>query len=218
MLYKYRVGPRLGRQVNILRDNDKRERFVNGITSIHFLEKFSEKMREIGYKNYSVNEFGLVCFELGSVFSESEIKEMLEQSRREHELFHDTIKPAVSFPEIYSHFLQLARILPKKIQKMEPTQRELFGRALGLDLNRMGQVYYGVANGRMNKDEAQYEFLCLVDDMLGTLVIIDEAGLMPEAGLLRLGTIIADLRSAVNKMYEKKPNRIEKDIGVKATP
>ena len=44
LFYKYRIGPRIGRKVKILRVNNKRERFNHGIASIHWLDVFAKRM------------------------------------------------------------------------------------------------------------------------------------------------------------------------------
>lgn len=213
LIYKYRIGPRLGRKPKIQRDNDKRERFINGITSIHWLEKFSEVMKGIGYEKYDVGEYGVVSFDLGQKFSEVEIRELREQGRRERELFQDMVKPVRSFPEIYAHFIQLAQILPKKVQKMEMVQRELFGKHLALNLVKIGEIYYRLTDGLMNEKDAKIALEKTINDMLAVLVIIDEAGLMPEVGLLRIGTILADLKDATERMFEKKLDKRAEEVG-----
>ena len=52
LIYKYRIGPRMGRKVKILRDNGKRERFTHGVVSIHWLQVFAENMKGLGYLGY----------------------------------------------------------------------------------------------------------------------------------------------------------------------
>ena len=71
-------------------------------------------------------------------------------------------------------------------------------------LTKIGSIYYSLANGVISTEEAKMVFSRIVDEMQAISAIMDEAGLMPEAGLLRIGTILADLREAVDKMYEKK--------------
>lgn len=216
LLYKYRIGPRLGRKVKVLRDSDKREKFMHGISSIHWLDDFTKKMAELGYNDYSEIDGGVIIFELGKEYSEQEIKELAAQAKRERELAQDTIKPKRSFPEIYGTYIGLAKILPMKIRKMDAVYRDIIGKELVKKFVSISEMYYRMANGHAEVDITRNEMLITIDDMLGILAVIDEIGAIPEVGVLRLGTGLISLKEAAEKMYEKKINRKYDEIGSEA--
>lgn len=216
LLYKYRIGPRLGRKVKILRDSDKREKFMYGISSIHWLDEFAKRMAELGYKDYSETESGVVIFELGKEYTAQEIKELATQAKRERELLQDTIRPKKCFPEVYGMFIELAKILPIKIRKMDSVYRDIMGKELMAKLISIGGIYYRMADCHMDVNKARNEMLTRIDDMLGLLAIIEEVEAIPEAGVLRLGTSLINFKEAVKKMYEKKVCHKYNEIGSEA--
>lgn len=216
LFYKYRIGPRLGRKVKVLRDSDKREKFMYGVSSIHWLDEFAKKMAGLGYADYSEVESGVVIFELGKEYSAQEIKELAAQVKRERELLQDTIRPKRCFPEVYGIYIDLAKILPMKVRKMDNVFRDIMGRDLTKKLIEIGGIYFGMANGHIDVDAARNKMLIAIDNMLGALAVIEEIGAIPEAGVLRLGTGLVNLKEAVEKMYEKKVSHKYDEIGSEA--
>lgn len=139
LFYKNIVGPRLGRKdVKIRKDADMNHRFKGGVVAVHWKKRFIVRMIEAGYEEFEENELGMLFFDLGNKFTVEEIERYRTKEKREAEKLNRIITLKNSFPDLYGLYLQLARLLPLKLKRMNPVYREMFQAEL---IDNYGKIF-----------------------------------------------------------------------------
>lgn len=198
LLYKYVVGPRLKKKPVIRKDSDLQHRFKHGIVAVHWGDKFINDVDTIGLRARRI-DYGIIVVEMERSYTANEIGEMHKQEKSEQNKVAKIVMPEKNYPDLYGQIRQLVRLLPPKIKKMNIAYREVIGnRALEIMI-RLVEVYFQMANGRMQIAKAREEMLKQVDNMMALIVIIDENQLFDVITRARIGEVLVEIKLAIKR-------------------
>ena len=204
LIYKYFIGPRLGKRGKIRPDTERRCRFYDGILSVHWRDQFLAGMKELGYTDYRENvELGIIIYDLGKSWSLKELGEWRKKEREEWEKLNVILKPKRALPELYSMILKLVKLIPPRIPKLPKRQQKVMGERLMKKLTDLYTLYLKMANGRMALEKAKQEMLETVDEMSAILLIIKEDAMWGTTHCLRIGEVLADTKEIVEKQLKE---------------
>ncbi len=205
LFYKNVIGPRMGRKdIKIRKDSDMNHRFTGGVTSVHWKQKFIEKMIQLGYERFEENELGILFFDLETKFSPNEIEGFREQEKRNKARVNQMVLPKNAYPELYGLFLQLARLLPPKIKRLHPAYRDMFQTEFITNLIKISKNYTRMANGEVGKSIALDGIVDASNSLLALLIIIAENGLFGIAECAKIGEILVDLKATAERCLMEK--------------
>lgn len=199
LFYKYYIGPRLRKSPTIRRDADLSHRAKSGVIALNSKEKFIERMDGLGYKKYQESELGLLIFDLGKKFTTAELNEFKKQSRAAADKFNSIITPKENFPDIYARITELIKLTLPKLSHFNPAYRELIGCTMADNITALAATYLRFANGVIQASEAKTKFSYIVMGLRAQLLVISENRILNYDDLARIGGVIADLESVIEK-------------------
>lgn len=142
---------------------------------------------------------GLLIVDLNFHYTAQEIHKLANQEKAERTKINQILQPKSPHPQLYGLFLNLARILPVKVHKMEISYRQTFGINLNQSLTAIFKIYTRTANGLLPQSVAKQKLLELIDDISAVLIILNEIKALDVSTESRLGTLISDIRITIEK-------------------
>ncbi|MBR5621299.1 hypothetical protein IKW75_02355 [Candidatus Saccharibacteria bacterium] len=199
LFYKYFVGPRLRKAPAIRFDTDLQHKTKTGVVSVNTKEKFIENMAKLGYDKYQESELGLTIFDLGKKFTDKEIEEFKKQNKKIADEFNSVIKPKNNIPEIYVKIVELAKLVTPKMKHLDLVYREMIGKRLTENIERLAAAYLKFANGLIMDESARAQMMGLIMEIRAGLIMLTEARILNYSDAARIGGLAAELEMAIVK-------------------
>ncbi len=199
VFYKTLVAPRLGRKAQVMSDPDEEHKIGGGIVTIRCGNKLIEDVKKIEYVAERI-ELGVIVIDIIKEYTEKEIAQMRAVINGELNQVKKIIKPKETFPKIINAINELLRVVPSKIRKLHESYRDIYAKELMEPLAEMVKIYYRMSNGRMEKRDAKLELLKRTDDVVATIHMLDEGGLLSITARARMGENIVKIRGAVEEL------------------
>lgn len=197
VIYAYEIGPRMGRHPKLRHDmdsGDKETKFKGGICSIADLDLFESKLSELGILKTDSMVEGLIFFKLNREYSKSEMHEMRKQEQKRVDQLNSLLYSKVLYPDIHMPIIELLRIVPVKVRKMERIYRDMFGSAMVGSVMRLARLYAAMTHGDMKELDAAKKMNAELNVLLVQTSMFNELGVWDIPICMRIGTIVVGLK------------------------
>lgn len=216
IIYAYDIAPMIGRrQAEIKPDFDLGDcKFRRGMVSIGDLPLLTTLLEQKNIKRVERENDNddVVYFKLNRVYSDDDIKALLEMHRNEREELNKIVYANVVFPDVHSKLLTLKTMTYRKVMKLDRSDRAVLQDRLLDPVLNLSAIYSQMAHNDLDVHEAAMRMMGEIDIFFDRLSFISELDLIEISSIVRLGKTATELKLLVKgKMlnYVPKEERAE---------
>ena len=209
IIYVHEIAPRLKRKATLRRDLDicdEDEKFRTGVCSIADLAGLETRLASIGVDRVEYKG-DLVVFKLAREYSKDEIKTMLKLEKQRLETLNSLLYSKVVFPDVHHKILELMRIIPNKVKKMDKTFRDMLGMGMINALMSLIKKYSQMTHGDVEITSTLQQMILECDTLIATVSVMNEMKVWEIDACLRTGETIIELRRLLQGYYKEYSNQ-----------
>lgn len=174
LYYKYIVGPRIKKKINLIKDDDHYSTFRTGVASIRDLESFEYNMMKAGLSRIKGNE-NAIQYEFEQPIEPSTIQSIKKHLEVRTERVNRLVETTTIVPRLHVKIREMLRDVwyyAKNHQK--GLARGWICNDLLSDARKMKKIYSRLANGLMDVERGLKEIMVLSNDMLSDIAFLEE--------------------------------------------
>ena len=206
LIYAYDVAIRACKKKElptIRPDDDLDCRSPEGVIFVRKIEKFIERLRNIGINKYELTNDGIYVFDVNRTYTKEEIKEFRNTKYRlGDELFAMAASKKV-YPNLRGLIAKAEAVIFPKLKSMNSFYRETICNRIGQDIVEMNAAYFELANRRGNKKEHFINIVRNANDILALVDILQEIDAQNPVANVQIGSIMVDIKSAIHRILSK---------------